>query len=198
MAQVVWYPQSLETQAGLDVRIGGIGTVSLNNAYEHAERSLSKGEQQQEKPNKTNLGQAHTRFTAHTALDEELVLTLWPCTRAGNRLQMQQTALAESETDPVCSVCNHDYTTQRPQMHEEQTKGTAQVSHRRMQLAKNSLTSQREDTAAEQRTHAWLEDLPGAIQAAKICSTARPGGTAYNKTAFWSTAPRSETTQTSA
>ena len=46
-------------------------------------------------------------------------------------------------------------------MHEEQTRGTAQVSHRRMQLAKNSLTSQREDTAAEQRKHARLEDLHG-------------------------------------
>ena len=46
-------------------------------------------------------------------------------------------------------------------MHEEQTRGTAQVSQRRMQLAKNSLTSQREDTAAEQRKHARLEDLHG-------------------------------------
>lgn len=41
-------------------------------------------------------------------------------------------------------------------MHEEQMRGTAQ---RWMQLARSSLTSQREDTAAEQHSHAWLEDL---------------------------------------
>ena len=74
MAQVVWYPQSLEPQVKLKSESVEIDTISLNNAYEHVEQPLSKEKQQQEKPNKINLGQAHTLFTAHTAWNEELVL----------------------------------------------------------------------------------------------------------------------------
>ena len=102
--------------------------------------------------------------------------------------------MAKSEVDSVCCACNHDYTTQRHQMHEDQTRGTAQVSQRRMQLAKNSLTSQREDTAAEQRKHARLEDLhglsyPSSQDLQRHC---------IYQTASRLTAPWSETTQTSA
>ena len=66
-------------QAGVGVRIGGIGTNSSKDAYEHVEQPLSKEQQQQEKPNKTNPGLAQTVFTAHTMLDEELVLSRLPC-----------------------------------------------------------------------------------------------------------------------
>ena len=55
MAQIVWYPQSLEPQVKLKSESAEIDTVSLNNAYEHVEQPLSKEKQQQEKPNKINL-----------------------------------------------------------------------------------------------------------------------------------------------
>lgn len=133
--------------AGLKI---GIDTISSKSAYEHAEQPSSKEQRQQEKPINTNPGQAHTLFTAHAMLDEELLILL-PCKRTDDRLNTAQAAWVKSEMDSVHTACNH--------MQHRGTRGRKRYCTGDMQLARSSLTSQREDTAAAWSTHVWSGDL---------------------------------------
>lgn len=67
---------------------------------------MQKGHQARNSSSKKSQTTMEALSTAHATLDEEL-LTLLPCIRTDDRLDMQQAALVKSEVGSVCTVCNH-------------------------------------------------------------------------------------------